>query len=327
MCEKHLHEVHLRSHDIDTTKTEKIYEFRTRILATRQASNEGCEDLRRQGQDLINLHTWIFYGFMFWERINLSNLCRLIMEFWCVMHIQTLKPEGPKKVMHDIFMAWFRKPSRHQWVPYMTIWISPEVIPGICKTWPIGNDLSGPEACGHAVMHFCCPQPVMFCCLLWNISGVTTFLWALGKCMFLRGSNSMDMFWLLAVRRQRNSCWKFRRRSYWNPFCFCHACDSKNTKEWRSLHPDAIRELGLFKAGRIFVASSYQLQVFDVQVQKSWSECVELKLQEHLERNTRHLEGTRIARSAAMNLGLDFCKVSSRFLRMFCRDWSVHSPP
>ena len=81
MCEKHLHEVHLRSHDIDTTKTEKIYEFRTRILATRQASNEGCEDLRRQGQDLINLHTWIFYGFMFWERINLSNLCRLIMEF------------------------------------------------------------------------------------------------------------------------------------------------------------------------------------------------------------------------------------------------------
>ena len=79
----------------------------------------------------------------------------------------------------------------------------------------------------------------------------------------------MDMFWLLAVRRQRNSCWKFRRRSYWNPFCFCHAFDSKNTKEWRSLHPDAIRELGLFKAGRIFVASSYQLQVFDVQVQKS----------------------------------------------------------
>ncbi len=127
------------------------------------------------------------------------------------------------------------------------------------------------------------------------------------------------MFWLLAVSRQRNSCWKFRRRSYWKPFCFCYAFDSTNTKEWRSLHPDAIRELGLFKAGRICVASSYQLQVFDVQVQRGWSECVELKLQEHLERNTRHLEGTRIARSAAMNLGSDFCNVSSRFIAVVQR--------
>jgi len=71
-----------------------------------------------------------------------------------------------------------------------------KVIPGICKTWPIGNDLSGPEAAKQ----------------------------------------------LLEIQ----------------------------TEEWRSLHPDAIRELGLFK--------------------------------EHLERNTRHLEGTRIARSAAMRM-------------------------
>lgn len=71
---------------------------------------------------------------------------------------------------------------------------SAKAVLGICKTWPIGNDLSGPEAAKQ----------------------------------------------LLEIQAE----------------------------EWRSLHPEVIRELGFFK--------------------------------EHLERNTRHLEGTRIARSAAM---------------------------
>lgn len=50
-------------------KLRKYVNSETNTFATRQASNEGCEDLRRQGQDLINLHNKKICGFMFWEKI------------------------------------------------------------------------------------------------------------------------------------------------------------------------------------------------------------------------------------------------------------------
>lgn len=54
------------------------------------------------------------------------------------------------------------------------------MIPGICKTWPIGNDLSGPEACGPAVMIFFVALNLSCLAVFWKTrSGVTNFSSAL----------------------------------------------------------------------------------------------------------------------------------------------------